>query len=57
MDTDVEALHNLLSKIASYFADAQPGRDHAAGFAQAGADNDLNILIARVRSVKPMSDS
>lgn len=43
--TPVEDLHNLRSKIASYFADAEQGWAYAAGFTQQDANNVLNIRV------------
>jgi pimeloyl-ACP methyl ester carboxylesterase len=43
--TPVEALHNLRSKVASYFVDAGQGWAYAAQFDRSDADNRLNLRI------------
>lgn len=57
MDTPVEALHNLRSKIASYFADAEQGRAYASGFTQQDANNELNIRIWEEYREIPLTDA
>jgi pimeloyl-ACP methyl ester carboxylesterase len=56
MGTQREELHNLRSKIASYFADAGQGWDYAAGFTQQDANNALNIRIWDEYRQKPLTD-
>ncbi|MGB5260651.1 MAG: alpha/beta hydrolase [Gammaproteobacteria bacterium] len=56
MGTQLEAQHNLRSKIASYFADARQGWDYAAGFTQQDANNGLNIRIWDEYRQAPLTD-
>ena len=56
VDTPVEELHNLRSKIACYFADAKQGWDYAAGFTQQDANNVLNIRIWNEYRQAPLTD-
>ena len=53
--TPVEDLHNLHSKIASYFADAEQGWEYAAGFTQQDANNELNIRIWNEYRERPLT--
>lgn len=57
MGTPVEELHNLRSKIASYFADADRGWEYAAGFTQADANNALNVRIWDEYRGSPLTDA
>ena len=57
MGTPVEELHNLRSKIASYFADADQGWEYAAGFTQKDANNVLNVRIWDEYRNTPLSDA
>jgi pimeloyl-ACP methyl ester carboxylesterase len=43
--TPTEDLHNLRSKVASYFVDAEQGWAYASGFTREDANNRLNIRI------------
>jgi len=43
--TPAEALHNLHSKIASYFADARQGWAYAEQFSHSDTNNELNVRI------------
>jgi pimeloyl-ACP methyl ester carboxylesterase len=52
-----EDLHNLRSKVASYFADAAQGWAYASGFTRADANNRLNIRIWDDYRRTPLSDS
>lgn len=45
IDTPLERLHGLRSKIASYFEDAEQGWSYAALFTQQDANNVLNVRI------------
>ena len=56
IDTPVEELHNLRSKIASYFADGAKGWEYAAGFSQADANNALNVRIWNEYRQAPLTD-
>jgi pimeloyl-ACP methyl ester carboxylesterase len=56
MGTPVEDLHNLRSKVASYFADAQQGWEYASGFTQADSNNALNVRIWDEYRDAPLSD-
>jgi len=56
VDTPVEKLHNLRSKIASYFADGARGWEYAAGFSQADANNALNVRIWNEYRQAPLTD-
>ena len=56
VDTPVEELHNLRSKIASYFADGAKGWEYAAGFSQADANNTLNVRIWNEYRQAPLTD-
>ena len=56
VDTPVEELHNLRSKIASYFADGAKGWEYAAGFSQADANNALNVRIWNEYRQAPLTD-
>ncbi len=57
MGTPVEKRHNLQSKIASYFVDADRGWEYAAGFTQADANGALNIRIWDEYRSTPLSDA
>ena len=57
MGTPVEELHNLRSKIASYFANAEQGRAYAAEFTQQDANNVLNIRIWNEYRQAPLTDA
>ncbi len=56
MGTPVEALHNLRSKIASYFTDAEQGWKYAQGFTQNDANNALNVRIWNEYRASPLTD-
>jgi pimeloyl-ACP methyl ester carboxylesterase len=45
MGTPAEDLHNLRSKVASYFVDAEQGWAYASGFTRADANNRLNVRV------------
>ncbi len=45
MGTPAEELHNLRSKIASYFLDEDQGWEYAAGFTQHDANSILNVRV------------
>ena len=53
--TEVEALHNLRSKIASYFKDAQKGWAYAELFAREDSNNGLNVQIWEEYRQSPLS--
>jgi pimeloyl-ACP methyl ester carboxylesterase len=45
MGTPAEDLHNLRSKVASYFVDARQGWDYAAGFTGQDTNSVLNVRV------------
>ena len=57
VDTPVEELHSLRSKIASYFSDGARGWAYADGFSQADANNKLNVRIWNEYRQAPLSDT
>lgn len=57
MGTPAEELHNLRSKIASYFADAGQGWEYASAFTQRDANNSLNVRIWDEYRDTPITDS
>ncbi len=56
MGTLIEERHNLRSKIASYFVDADKGWEYAAGFTQEDANGALNVTIWDEYRSTPLSD-
>jgi pimeloyl-ACP methyl ester carboxylesterase len=57
MGTPVEDLHNLRSKVASYFVDADKGWRYAQGFTGADANSQLNIRIWDEYRRDPLGDA
>ena len=57
METPAEELHNLRSKIASYFADGARGWAYAEGFTRADANNALNVRIWSEYRRAPLRDA
>jgi pimeloyl-ACP methyl ester carboxylesterase len=57
IDTPVEDLHNLRSKLASYFRDAAKGWEYAAGFTREDANNELNLRIWEEYREAPLGDA
>jgi pimeloyl-ACP methyl ester carboxylesterase len=57
MGTPVEALHNLRSKVASYFADAEQGWAYASGFNQEDSNNLLNVRVWDEYRKAPLTDA
>lgn len=57
MGTPAEDLHNLRSKVASYFVDADQGWAYAAGFTRADANNRLNVRIWDDFRQTPLADA
>ena len=57
MGTPAEDLHNLRSKVASYFVDAEQGWAYASAFTRADANNRLNIRIWDDYRQTPLSES
>jgi len=57
MGTPAEHLHNLRSKVASYFVDAEQGWAYASAFTRADANNRLNIRIWDDYRQTPLSES
>jgi len=55
MGTPVEGLHNLRSKIASYFEDAEKGWAYAELFTRKDANNVLNVQIWEEYHQSPLS--
>jgi pimeloyl-ACP methyl ester carboxylesterase len=54
--TPVEELHNLRSKVASYFVDAEQGWAYASGFTRDDANNRLNVRIWEEYRAMPITD-
>jgi pimeloyl-ACP methyl ester carboxylesterase len=57
MGTPVEELHNLRSKVASYFADAGQGWGYAAGFTRKDTNNVLNVRVWSDYRDTPLTDA
>jgi pimeloyl-ACP methyl ester carboxylesterase len=57
MGTPVEELHNLRSKVASYFADPEQGWNYALGFTQEDTNNVLNVRIWNEYRASPLTDA
>ena len=57
MGTPAEDLHNLRSKVASYFVDAEQGWAYASGFTGADANNRLNVRVWDDYRQTPLSGS
>ena len=57
MGTPAEDLHNLRSKVASYFVDAEQGWAYASGFTGADANNRLNVRVWDDYRQTPLSES
>jgi pimeloyl-ACP methyl ester carboxylesterase len=55
--TQAEDLHNLRSKVASYFVDAEQGWSYASAFMRADANNRLNVRIWDDYRRTPLSES
>jgi pimeloyl-ACP methyl ester carboxylesterase len=55
--TPAEDLHNLRSKVASYFVDAGRGWAYASRFTRADADNRLNVRIWDDYRQTPLADA
>ena len=57
MGTLVEKRNSFRGKIASYFVDAEQGREYAAGFTQQDANSKLNVRIWEEYRKSPLSDA
>jgi pimeloyl-ACP methyl ester carboxylesterase len=57
MGTPEEDLHNLRSKVASYFVDPAQGWAYASGFTGADANNRLNVRIWDDYRQSPLADA